>query len=574
MLKIVFNQDGSIKAFEFPSYVIQGSQNVNKIVVAIDNDTFAGKTVLAKFMLPNGDTNSLSFDLANQEFSILGVTYNGIGVYLTQKQTYYAGTLLVSIEVLSTAAQTILYTYQCKVTINPSTFNPDAISDSQYDQLWTAYNWLYENAVTAADFENYYTKTESDAKYEVLSNKVTLLSNLSTDSQYPSAKCVWDNLQNVREVAEGKTKSITVSITAPMLPTTNMQARAFSKPDGTHFATLSAFNDYIGGYSAGNAVFNSSNSSIVIGTNYFITTDKVVYAPEEVAGVIVDPIAHYLKTGDVIYVVEGSVPDRWVDFATLRALDAKTDLSGYSTTAQSDARYVLKKTTGGIYAYTHTGSTDGEITVSIDPTALSIVRRASDGSILLPTTQSLDIQSATSKDYVDSAISAASIAGSSFDNVPTENSNNAVKSGGVYSAIEAAKLAVLYQHMIVIQPSGLGFTGKIIIDVISKESTPISSYSDLISFLVSDNRFYIGDRYYCIPAKGHLEVTVAQPVPNPPAYADFAVVYCRLLHEPGVTTGNLEFRTCQMDKIETSELVFQIGRSTTATYSDTVTRIN
>ena len=566
MLKIVFNQDGSIKAFEFPSYVIQGSQNVNKIVVAIDNDTFAGKTVLAKFMLPNGDTNSLSFNLANQEFSILGVTYNGIGVYLTQQQTYYAGTLLVSIEVLSTAAQTILYTYQCKVTINPSTFNPDAISDSQYEQLWTAYNWLYDHAATT---DSYYTKTESDAKYEVLSNKVTSLSNLSTDSQYPSAKCVWDNLQNVREVAEGKTKSITVSITAPMLPTTDGQARTFSKPDGTHFATLSAFNDYIGGYSAGNAIFNSSNSSIGIGgNNYFITTDKVVYAPEEVAGVIIDPIAHYLKTGDVIYVVEGSVPDRWVDFVTLRALDAKTDLSGYSTTAQSDARYVLKKTTGGIYAYTHTGSTDGEIVVSRDATESSIVRRGTDGSILLPITQSLDIQSATSKDYVDSAISAASIAGSSFDNVPTENSNNAVKSGGVYSAIQAVKRPALYEHVIQIKTQSLGFGGIIVIDIISQQSTAISSYSDLISFLEADNRYLLymafNIRHYCIPAKGHLYVSSAY----------YSVVYCELTHNNSTSQTNLEFSTCKTNDVEASALSFSINSSTTATYSDKVTQLN
>lgn len=42
---------------------------------------------------------------------------------------------------------------------------------------------------------------------ENISNKVTSLSNTSTDTQYPSAKAVYDDLVNVREVAEGKTKS-------------------------------------------------------------------------------------------------------------------------------------------------------------------------------------------------------------------------------------------------------------------------------------------------------------------------------------------------------------------------------
>lgn len=35
-------------------------------------------------------------------------------------------------------------------------------------------------------------KTKADARYEALANKVTALSSSSTDTQYPSAKCVYD----------------------------------------------------------------------------------------------------------------------------------------------------------------------------------------------------------------------------------------------------------------------------------------------------------------------------------------------------------------------------------------------
>ena len=41
-----------------------------------------------------------------------------------------------------------------------------------------------------------------DSEVEKVANKVTSISGSSTDTQYPSAKCVWDNLQDVREVAE------------------------------------------------------------------------------------------------------------------------------------------------------------------------------------------------------------------------------------------------------------------------------------------------------------------------------------------------------------------------------------
>lgn len=35
-------------------------------------------------------------------------------------------------------------------------------------------------------------KTKSDLVYEAKTNKVTTLSSASTDTQYPSAKCVYD----------------------------------------------------------------------------------------------------------------------------------------------------------------------------------------------------------------------------------------------------------------------------------------------------------------------------------------------------------------------------------------------
>lgn len=46
----------------------------------------------------------------------------------------------------------------------------------------------------------YYTKTETDtllANKESRSNKVTSLSSSSTDTQYPSAKCVYDIIGNI-----------------------------------------------------------------------------------------------------------------------------------------------------------------------------------------------------------------------------------------------------------------------------------------------------------------------------------------------------------------------------------------
>ena len=44
---------------------------------------------------------------------------------------------------------------------------------------------------------NYYTKTETDAAFQIKANIVTSVSSVSTDTQYPSAKCMYDLLGDV-----------------------------------------------------------------------------------------------------------------------------------------------------------------------------------------------------------------------------------------------------------------------------------------------------------------------------------------------------------------------------------------
>lgn len=55
-------------------------------------------------------------------------------------------------------------------------------------------------AGSGGDLGDYYTKSETDTLLsgkESLSNKVTTLSISSTDTQYPSAKCVYDIIGDV-----------------------------------------------------------------------------------------------------------------------------------------------------------------------------------------------------------------------------------------------------------------------------------------------------------------------------------------------------------------------------------------
>ena len=59
--------------------------------------------------------------------------------------------------------------------------------------------------ITNSALTNYYTKTETDnllnAK-ENITNKVTSISSSSTDSQYPSAKCVYDLVGDIQTLLD------------------------------------------------------------------------------------------------------------------------------------------------------------------------------------------------------------------------------------------------------------------------------------------------------------------------------------------------------------------------------------
>ena len=53
---------------------------------------------------------------------------------------------------------------------------------------------IYESAYTAAQIDEAIAKAQNA---EDINNKITSLSDQSTDTQYPSAKCVYDLVGNV-----------------------------------------------------------------------------------------------------------------------------------------------------------------------------------------------------------------------------------------------------------------------------------------------------------------------------------------------------------------------------------------
>lgn len=98
--------------------------------------------------------------------------------------------------------------------------------------------------------------------FEVTSNKVTTLTSASTNAQYPSAKVVYDAIEDVREIAQGrKTAYVASSVTNP--------------------------------------VFNTEDATIEVESDFTDVDGRTI----ALAG---------LHKGDVIYITETGIPDRWV----------------------------------------------------------------------------------------------------------------------------------------------------------------------------------------------------------------------------------------------------------------------
>ena len=189
----------------------------------------------------------------------------------------------------------------------------------------------------------YITTLQSDK--ENVSNKVTAISNTSTDTQYPSAKCVFDNIKNVREVAEGKCKTYITDYSWDVATVKQMcidmgYIYKVVDNDGIDITQFIINGDY-DSYDVINNIFNTQDASINI-YNYMYQTPAKYLFYESGSGVAtlltVDEFYGLLKNGDIILLLNTDVPDRWADawYLALQKLEtSKVDLTNYAQKGKS-----------------------------------------------------------------------------------------------------------------------------------------------------------------------------------------------------------------------------------------------
>ena len=239
--------------------------------------------------------------------------------------------------------------------------NPSDLSLGYVQYIWETNQYISLGS-TAINLANYYTKDETDdlldkkgglsenntwtgtntfsdirvpyaptygnepisfaygtTTYENMANKTNDITSNSTNIQYPTAKAVYDNLQIVKNIAMGRTKTLVIksSITTP--PT----ALSFYDMDKVQHP-YSEFADYVDGYVLGNSKFDTQNNDILFGgtdaalqkTYYILMSyDGLSFEDSIDSSFIVaksDELWDYLNTGDIIIVKESGLPDRWV----------------------------------------------------------------------------------------------------------------------------------------------------------------------------------------------------------------------------------------------------------------------
>jgi hypothetical protein len=161
MLKVVFNEDGSINELIVMESINQGSNNVNKVFASILGISNENYTCVGEFELPSGELEELSGERDSQEVG--QSTLDGYTISLAESVTRQAGNLKLNLKLID-LQDNVLCTYQVTLKVNKTGYEPNTthITEAQYNALLQSLNGYAINL----DFQNFYTKTEIDTKFE------------------------------------------------------------------------------------------------------------------------------------------------------------------------------------------------------------------------------------------------------------------------------------------------------------------------------------------------------------------------------------------------------------------------
>lgn len=235
---------------------------------------------------------------------------------------------------------------------------------SEVNALSTVYETISN---VSSKLANYYTSAQADAKFETIANVSAKLSNYYTKEQADKKH------EEVVKVAEGKTNTYILSYNETI--ETLKEKLKIGTEDKVYDAdgndiTAGVKNGDYDSYRIVNNIFSSDSEVVYEVNGYFITFNNVIGNHEDepygssYAILPLPNMAEKLKAGDILYITEVDVPDRWYAGGSTPAMFYKMETSKVDLEPYAKTEYV-DKVVGGISdslaSYATTDYVDGKV---------------------------------------------------------------------------------------------------------------------------------------------------------------------------------------------------------------------
>ena len=115
MMYVIFNNQGAIKEKQINEWIVQGSNNTNKIGVVIEGTDSTSYAIVGVCKLPNGEviTTTPSVEQAEIKDGVYGVVFS-----LTEDITALAGTLRINLQAINVNNDKVITSYTVFLCVN------------------------------------------------------------------------------------------------------------------------------------------------------------------------------------------------------------------------------------------------------------------------------------------------------------------------------------------------------------------------------------------------------------------------------------------------------------------------
>lgn len=231
---LIFKNDGSLLRQDQTDYIMQGSNNVNKIFIGFETGDYAEWAVSGIFTLPNGETITQPSEVAIGGFDFQEKHYNGWVILLTSDITKYDGNIELSISLNADNYQ-ILKTYKTNITINKTGYPLDGewynnLTYAQYNSYMAQLS-SYQVKYLWSNVRHYETLAKAEEELTKLDEKQLVF--VDGDNRTIDAYYKFDDKLN--KVAFGDNANAIIDIDFDWYPSSEQAYFEFTRANGTSF---------------------------------------------------------------------------------------------------------------------------------------------------------------------------------------------------------------------------------------------------------------------------------------------------------------------------------------------------